>query len=103
MCKSENTGKEVIKGMAALGREDQERKALMLYFSTSMIQMTSVFLCTNIRQHTFYQEPLYVAAVRNQFLYGLKKPKIQDLIPAFAKEAKFSLIKVKYATCARFS
>lgn len=75
----------------------------MLYFSKSMIQVTSVLFFANIRQHTFYQEPLYVSAVRNQFLYGQTKPKIQNLISAFAKEAKFSLIKVKYAIYVRFS
>lgn len=65
--------------------------------------MTSVFLCADIRLHTFHQKPGYASAVRGCFLYLLWQHKMQDLIPAFAKEAKFSLISFKCAVCGRFS
>lgn len=75
-----------------VGKIKEGRKALMLYFSKSMTLMTSVFLCANIRLHTFNQKPGYASVVRCCFSYWPWQPKTQDLIPAFAKEAKFSLI-----------
>lgn len=60
MCKSENTGKEDIKGMAALGREGQGRKTLMQYFTKSVTQVTSLFLSPFLSFTHF---------IRNLFMY----------------------------------